>query len=707
MSQTELTVLPQLRDDIELLEGTPDGAGSAMWIIHDPLQHRYFQIDRATRDLIVCWQPGCSPADMADIVSNEAGLTVGEDQIVKLVEFVRLSYLTQEDQPGHWREISGREAASKQSVFWQFAHNYLFFKVPLLRPQRFLQRTHPYITPLYSSKTAKLLCVIGILALYLVSRQWDSFIGTFDQFFSIEGMILFGLSLFFLKAMHELGHAYTAVHFGCKVPVMGVAFMLLTPMLYTDVTDTWRLTSRRKRMIVSGAGILVELALAIIATIIWVLLPDGTGRSIAFIVATTGWIMSLAFNLNPCMKFDGYYLFSDLLGVNNLQSRAFALGRWKLRQVMLAPELAAPEQLSPRLHKTLIIYAWMTWLYRLVLYTTIALLVYHFAFKLLGIVLFALEIWLLIALPIVKELKQWSEFDRTTISRRRTVLNSALVFCFLLLISLPWSTRIEVPAVLMAADITQLYPARPAKVVKVNASRDNAVRQGAMLFQLQAPEIENQIVGTQIKLNQIVLRLGQVMADWTDVKEVLVLRQQLGSLQTKLDGLLEQRHELVIRAPVDGKVLQIGKNLHEGRWVGKNDLLALVASGKQLVIKGYVSESNLPRLTKGAIGQFIPDDLTRPPFSVKLFRMARAGSRSIDIPELASTNGGEIRVELDARKKLVPATAQYLVELTPMGLDDHPNQLVRGFVHLEGTAESFLTRVWRQISQVFIRESGF
>ena len=171
--------------------------------------------------------------------------------------------------------------------------------------------------------------------------------------FSFEGAVYFTLSLILLKAAHELGHALTASRFGCYVPNMGVAFMLMMPLLYTDVTDSWRLSSRRQRLLIGVAGIAVELALACFATFLWVFLPDGSARGIAFMVATTGWVLSLAFNLNPCLKFDGYYLLADLIGVDNLQPRAFALGRWKLRQILFAPTLEPPELLSRRMRNGL------------------------------------------------------------------------------------------------------------------------------------------------------------------------------------------------------------------------------------------------------------------------------------------------------------------------------------------------------------------
>lgn len=707
MSTAGAVALPSLREDLEILASTPSNTGAPTWVIHDPLQHRYFQIDHQTKELLSVWREGLSIAEMARIAGQRLGLAVDDTQVERLLNFTRASNLTYEDHPGCWRDVSRRAALGRQSLFWKIAHKYLFFKVPLLRPQRALRAALPYVEPLYTWQALAVVGLIGIVGLYLASRQWDTFLSTFDTFFSFEGMGYFALSLILLKAAHELGHAFTAARFGCRVPTMGIAFMVMMPLLYTDVTDAWRLASRRQRMLISAAGILVELALSIIATFLWAFLPDGSGRSIAFMIATTGWIMSLGFNLNPCMKFDGYYLLADLIGIDNLQPRAFALGRWKVRQMLLAPSLDPPERLPPRMHNTLILYAWVTWLYRLVVFTAIAVLVYFFCFKLLGIVLFVLEIWLLIARPIALEIAQWWKLGPHIASPRRVTVTAGIALSLLVVLIVPWSTRIEVPAVLEAADLARLYPPRAAKVISINVKRNDFVAEESPIVHLHVPEIDNEIAAAQIKLDLVRLRFARAMADRMDREESLVLRQELVSLQTKLDGLLKEKQELVIRSPLAGTVLEIDPNLHHGRWVGKTDRLALIATGKQHVVRGYVSESNLFRLKANAEGRFIPDDLTRSAIPVRLIYVARAGTSAIDILELASTNGGKIPVEPDIKQRLVPVTAQYLVELEPLGMNHPPNQLVRGIVDLTGAPESFLTRAWRQVSKILIRESGF
>ena len=145
--------------------------------------------------------------------------------------------------------------------------------------------------------------------------------------------MLYLITLVFVKSLHELGHAFVSKYFGCRVSSIGIAFLVFFPFLYTDTSDAWRLRDHKDRLLINFAGILTELHLALISTFLWAILPDGGLKSVTFFIATTSWISSLAINVSPFMRFDGYYVFSDWLKAENLQPRSFALARWQLREI--------------------------------------------------------------------------------------------------------------------------------------------------------------------------------------------------------------------------------------------------------------------------------------------------------------------------------------------------------------------------------------
>ena len=703
----------RLRPELEILKTAGEAGGQDSWIIHDPTQHRYFRIDPVSRQLLADWQITGSLQEALARWSGQHGQQIDEAELTRLMEFVLGNHLVSQNKPDHWRDLSSQAKQGEKSTWHKLAHNYLFFKLPLWHPQSWLETNWPRVRLLFTPIAALIVALLGLVGLYQVSRQWDQFAGTFDHFFSPLGLSLFVLALVMLKSLHELGHAFMATRFGCRVPVMGLAFMLLTPMLYTDVSDAWRLQSRRQRLLISGAGVMVELAVAALATLLWVYMPEGIGRSLAFMLATTGWIMSLALNLNPCMRFDGYYLFSDLLGIDNLQPRAFAFGRWKIRQWLFAPDLPAPEQQSSFMRRVLILYAWVTWIYRLIVFTAIALMVYHFAFKLLGLLLFALEIWLLILLPIGKELKAWRGIDPAFVSPLRGKVTVGLVAMVVLLLAVPWSGRISAPAIMVAADVIPLYPSHPAQIIDVSVKAGEQVQAGQPLLALEVPQIEAEIRLASLKHDLLDRQIGQAVSDPKQLQHSPVLKQQDQAVLSRLSGLREQQQQLTMIAPQQGKVIQVAANLHAGRWVDKTQLLALIATSDRKIIKAYVAEKDLERLHANAEGQFIPNDLSLSSLPVRLNHLASANSAKLDHPELASIHHGRIAVYENEEKQLVPVDPYYLAELslvepsTQAARKLEISQTANGVIHLKGESRSLLYDGWQLVVQVIRQESGF
>lgn len=213
-----------------------------------------------------------------------------------------------------------KTASQRQSLWQILLHQYLFFRIPLWRPDAFLNRAWPFLGRFGPGVLRYGIPLTLGLGIFLVSRDWQRFLATFPHLFSLGGALAFGVALFFAKLCHEFGHAFMAKRAGCRVQSMGVAFMVLLPMFYTDVSDAWRVNDRRARLLIGAGGVLAELLLACIALLAWSLLPDGPARTAAFMLASATWITTLIINLNPFMRFDGYFLLSDLWAVDNLRA---------------------------------------------------------------------------------------------------------------------------------------------------------------------------------------------------------------------------------------------------------------------------------------------------------------------------------------------------------------------------------------------------
>ena len=654
--------LPKLRSELDLIKGAPAVTGEATWLIQDPLQNRFIQIDQPTYEVFSLWTDCSTAMELLAQVRARGNVDIDADDITTLIEFAVRNKLVDQTESGSWKAHLQEQNARLRSPLEWAAHNYIFFRIPLWQPQTFLNKTLPIARLFGTRKFHLALVLMATLGLYLTSRQWEAFATTFQHVFTWEGAGLVGIALIFVKIAHEMGHAYSAAHYGCRVPSMGISFMLMAPLLYTDVTDAWRLTDRRQRLMIAAAGILVELGIAAIALFAWAFMPDGPIRSVTFILAVVSFATSLLVNLNPLMRFDGYYLLSDWLGIENLQPRSFEMARWNLREWLFGFGIPCPEQLSRRHHRIMIAYGWAVWIYRLALFIGIALIVYHFFFKVLGIALFLFEIIYFIARPIWSELKIWYQLRASIRTSRRTRLTVAALAGIILIGCIPWSSRVEIPAVLEPRNLANVYPAKPARIAAIHVRHGQTVAAGDPLVTFVSPDIEKNIALATTKLRLLRMQHARRVADAADREATLELESTIVSLNAQIQGLKKEQDEFVSRAPISGKVVEFNSDFHVGRWVAATHMIAIIASPKKLVVRGYVSESDLWRIKSGSHGKFVPEAIQRPTIDVVVEDLSVGGSPSIDIQDLSSAHGGRIAVQAEQSGKL-PITAQYLIRM--------------------------------------------
>ncbi len=697
--------LPPLRDDLRLLPGPRARDGSPTYTIHDPVRNRYHRLSWQAFEMLGRWRAGTGAA-LCAAVAAETTLTPGRAEVVQLVQFLRANVLVDMQSPSD-REMWTRQAAAMRAGWSRWLlHNYLFFRIPLVRPDGFLRRAWPLARGLYTPAVAWLMGALAVAGIFLVARQWDSFVHTFTQFSSLEGLAWMGAALVVSKILHELGHAFTAHRYGCRVPTMGVAFMVLWPVLYTDTSDGWRLTDRRQRLAIGAAGVTVELCVAVLATFVWAFSDDGPLRSAAFFLATAGWTASLAINLNPFMRFDGYYLLADWLDEPNLQPRAFALGRWALREILFGLGDSPPEPLPRGRRRVLVAYAWATWIYRLVLFLGIALLVYHFFIKVIGILLFVVEIAWFILKPVTSEVRVWWSRRKDLRPTINVAVTLGLLVLLLAAVAVPWRTTVALPAVLEAVRSHDLHAPEPARVARVLVEPGTVVRAGDPLVILEAPDLAFQLTLARLRLAVTQLTLDRSSADDTLRAEVPLLAADLQRLLAEEAVLVARDGRLTLTAAVAGRVTDVMPGLRAGLWVEPRAVLLRVVGRDSARIVAYAGQDDLPRLTSGAAARFHPDDALAPAVTGRVTVIDGINRPVLDHALLAADQGGAIATRQDAERRLKPERSLYRVVAEPDGASA-PDQLRRGTLRVEGQAESLLVRLWRTVAGVLIRESAF
>lgn len=697
--------LPPLREDLQIMRGGPSYSGAPVWMVLDPLRNRFFRVTYEMFQLLSLWNRSRTVGNLARALEARFGRRTDAEEIGMVLRMLDANFFLAQPASGSWRTLHDA-AQRRHSWFMRLIHNYLFFKIPLVRPEPFIRATWPYVSFLFSRGFLFFAAVVGLAGLYFVSRRWEAFLGTFPYVFSLEGAAISLASIVFIKSLHELGHAYVAHRHGCRIPTMGVAFMVMVPLLYTDVTEAWKLKSRRARMAIDSAGVITELCVAAFALFLWAFIPDGPLRSALFVLAAAGWIMSLLVNINPFMRFDGYYMLADFLGIENLQHRAFRHMRWRLRELLFGVGYPAPEPFPTRLDAIVTIYAICTAIYRLVLYLGIALLVYHFTIKLVGVVLFAVEIGFFIIRPLWAEIREWWAMRDDILKSRRTYLSLVIFGAFFALAAMPLSTRVNAPALTLPETFVRLFPVEAGRVDAINVKRGQTVRKGDVLFVISSPTLAEERRLAEIEIDLAESRLERIGADADDLAARGVIETEMSSLVAKREGLKQREEKLVIRAPFDGHITDMNGEIAPAQWVSRKEQLAFLSADGGTIVRGYLSGDDRARVDQGSTGWFVPDDLTRPKLPVELTALAISGAQQLEIPQLTSQFGGRIAVHPSESGRLVPVAAQYAVTARVSGEAQMPDQTRRGVLLLEGRAESLLARMWRQVLKVLVREAG-
>ncbi|MCU1720281.1 HlyD family efflux transporter periplasmic adaptor subunit [Pseudomonas sp. 5P_5.1_Bac1] len=699
--------LGELREELRLHPGPRDASGAPGWTLEDPASGQFFRLGWAELEILKRWSLGCAQR-IAEQVSASTTLELDAQDVERLRAFLRHNHLLQcRDDDDRGRLL---EALHNRKTGWArwLLKNYLFVRVPLLRPDAFLQRTLPWVAPFFSRTFLLLTLAAGLLGLALVLRQWDTFTHTFLHFFTFQGAALAGLTLILAKVLHELGHAYTCKRHGARVATMGVALLVMWPVLYTDTSGAWRLARRRQRLAIGAAGMAAELALACWATLLWSFLQDGMLRSAVFTLASTTWILTLAVNLSPFMRFDGYFLLSDLLGVPNLQQRAFALTRWRLREVLFGFGDAPPEFFPAGMRRVLIGYSIGTWIYRFFLFLGIALLVYHFAFKLLGLLLFAVEIGYFILLPLVNEARQWYARRKDYRMNRNSVISLSACLLALVLLCLPWRSSVEAPALLKAAQQSSLYTPVAGRLAQVLVQPGDRVQAGQPLFMLDAPDLRHELDSVERRILILQWQTSFQLLDRESAAGLGVVRQELTAAQQRQQVLRQQWQELTVRAAFAGEVREVAEPLAVGEWLPAGQWLGTLVGDDGQQVEAFVEEHDLHRLPADSRGWFYPETFSRAARPVQLEHLAQTASRRLgSAPELASPYQGSIAASLDGNEPPKPEQALYRATLRVSGDAPENAMVLRGTVVLEGERQSLLWRGVNNLVAVVIRESAF
>lgn len=690
--------LPPLREDLRLHEAAPAKDGSPAWLIQDPVTNRFYRIGWLEFECLLRW-PG-APAEIAADIAASTPLAADQEQVEDFARFLERHHLLRLTPAGVKRLAA--EASRPGWKHWRWwLHHYLFIRIPLVRPERWLAAALPVVRPLFSTAGLTVIVLASLLGIILVARQWDSFTHGVIDSLTLAGLSGFLLALAISKTLHELGHALVATHYGVRVAHMGVALVVLWPMLYTDTSESWKLRSNRQRLAVSAAGISVELALAGLSTLAWALLDDGPLRQATLYLASTGWLLSLALNASPFMRFDGYFIVSDLLDFPNLHERSGAIARVWLRRTLLGLTDPDPEPLSARQRHALIAFALVTWVYRLVVFLGIAVAVYLFFFKVLGLFLFAVELVWFIFRPLWLEISVWRSRWGEVRANRRCWMR-LLGFGGLALVTIPWAFDISAPGLAHPLRQQTVFSPFPARVTELHPA--GPVTAGTPLALFNAPDLQARSLRTNASVQALNQRLAGLAVEDSGVDQRQATSERLGEQLAEARSTREEEARLRVTAEFDGIWVDVDPTLVSGTWIGTRSQVGILVDPSQWVVDAYVEQRQVGRIVVGAKASFRPE---RHWLSIdaRVVDVDSTRSSKLSHAMLDARHGGPIATQTGERPAM-PVEALYRVRLV-LAEPLPENHETGGRASIESTRQSLLWEALKRTVAVVIRESGF
>lgn len=689
-----------LREDLKLLPGSLGPGGSPTWKLYDPVRNRFWMIGWPEFEILSRWGQG-NAEDIALAVSTETLIKTDADEVLDIQQLLSVNGLLKKSH--HLR------SENKLNILKWLLHNYLYIKIHLFNPDRFLSKSLRFAKCLTHPFSILVFMLLGVFGIFSVLTRWVEYKHTFIYLFSIKGLFYYGLSTIIAKLLHEFGHAYTAKNYGLNVPSMGIVFLVMWPVFYTDNTDAWKLRDNKSRLMIAVSGVFAEMYLAVLATVGWALCQDGPVRSAFFLISSTIWVRSFFLNLSPFMRFDGYYIVSDLLDMPNFQTRSFAIGKWFLRKVLLGINTPCPESMSLRKTVFVILYAITTWIYRLVVFIGIAFLVYRFSFKALGIFLFFVEITWFIAKPVYSEIRVWLQI-RKQIKRNRLLLFFAVLGVVQFVFFVPWDKNIKIPAVMRSATISKIYPHGSAQIKEVKISVGQEIKKGDTLFILEDNLLDYEMKIATYELEMLNKKYTQISNSENYFDKYQVAQKELVAALERVEGYREQIQQLTIKANDTGIVKEITRGIRPGLWVSRKNLLAVLLDENNNKVKAYINEEYISLIKKGMPAKFYEESGLNSPVECLVSEVRGIGTSKFDELCLASVHGGDIPVLRNVDGILKTNESFYQICLDPAITDNNSAcipRLMKGNVIVKVNSVPLAFRMFENIFSWGIKESNF
>src|SRR6185436_18132567 len=564
--------------------------GEPWYVIHDPASGRNWRFSAAAERVIRLMDGRRSVEEIWTLCSQSGGDLPSQDEIVRLLAELHQAEALAVDADPDVRELLSRQRDHRARDLRRRFGNPLTIRLRLLDPDAFLGRTLPFVRPLFSAWGAGAWLLTVACGLLLCAFHWHELgASVADLAFSPKSLLIAFLVYAPIKAVHELAHAYAVKVRGGEVHELGLNWLLLVPVPYVDASAAAAFPDKRARMLVSAAGILAEVFLAAIAMIVWTFVEPGVVRATAYQVMLIAGVSTVLFNGNPLLRYDGYYLFADLLEIPNLASRANAqLGYFVRRWVLGVRGTPAAATRSEALW--LMAYGCGSFVYRQLVLVAVIVFVAA-ASKLAAAVIAA---WYVVAqwlLPARRAVEQLVRDPRVQSARGRALAGGAaglLLIAGLAALPLPLTTSAE--GVMWLPENGEVRAGTNGVLGTWLTAPGSVVRAGDPLVELEDTTIAADLAVAEAGVRAAEARyVAARAADGVDLGSMLA---QLQRAEAEHAAALARSSSRLLTSPADGRFIVAHPLDLTGRYLHQGDVVGYVVSPQRGTVVAVVAQED-------------------------------------------------------------------------------------------------------------------
>jgi len=570
--------------------------GEQWYVIHDPFNNQFFRLRPEAHEFVSRLRPDRTVEEVwNECVERVPDHAPGQEDVIQLLAQLYFANLLYYDMPPDSAKFFERYKKRKQRELQSRFLNIMFMRVPLYDPENLLKRMQGAIRYLLSPIGAIVwLAVVGA-AVKVVLDHFDAAMAQAEGILAPDNLFLLYLGLVLIKTLHEFGHAIVCKRYGGEVHTMGVMLLVFTPLPYMDATSSWAFRSRWKRAFVGAAGMITEIFVAALATFVWAHTGTGTLHSLAYNMMFIASVSTVLFNGNPLLRFDGYYILSDLLDIPNLSTRAFQQLRHGVERYLFGwRESSSPAQ-SMKEATWLSLFGILSGIYRLVVFTGIILFVAD-KFLLAGLIMAAICVISWGIVPLFRFASYLASSPRLARTRPRAVAVSVGTFALIVgaLAIFPFPYRFRAPGVLEAVQYLRVVNDAPGYVQAVLTTSGKEVDERTPLIELSDQELEFEIKATEAQRQETLAMHRRAMQ--FQRADLDPIQRRLETIESKLRDLQEQRESLVVRARQPGIWVAPQSTELVGAWIPRGSAVGEIVNPGSFRFSAVVSQEEAANL---------------------------------------------------------------------------------------------------------------